>query len=72
MQLLHLYAAAHVDACAACPQPLLTCRCIAPRPCSPCSVFILDYSSEVEVTNCTNCQIFIGARRGRGACGQAC
>ena len=25
------------------------------------SVFILDYSSEVEVTNCTNCQIFIGA-----------
>jgi protein XRP2 len=25
-----------------------------------CSVFILDYSSEVEVFNCTNCQIFIG------------
>lgn len=25
-----------------------------------CSVFILDYSSEVEVTNCSNCQIFVG------------
>lgn len=43
------------------------CAHISPHPCSPCSVFILDYSSEVEVTNCTNCQIFIGARRGRGA-----
>lgn len=25
-----------------------------------CSVFILDYSSEVEISGCTNCQIFIG------------
>ncbi|PSC71693.1 tubulin binding cofactor [Micractinium conductrix] len=25
-----------------------------------CSVFILDYSSEVEVADCVNCQIFIG------------
>ncbi|KAK9807838.1 hypothetical protein WJX72_010736 [[Myrmecia] bisecta] len=25
-----------------------------------CSVYILDYTSEVEVTNCNNCQIFIG------------
>lgn len=27
-----------------------------------CSVFILDHSSEVEVHNCRNCQLFIGAR----------
>lgn len=25
-----------------------------------CSVYLLDYTSEVEVTNCNNCQIFIG------------
>ena len=25
-----------------------------------CSVFLLDNSSEVEVSNCVNCQIFIG------------
>ncbi|KAK9862137.1 hypothetical protein WJX84_009854 [Apatococcus fuscideae] len=25
-----------------------------------CTVYLLDYSSEVEVTNCTSCQIFIG------------
>lgn len=25
-----------------------------------CSVFVLDYSSEVEVSDCVNCQIFIG------------
>lgn len=27
------------------------------------SVFILDYSSEVEVADCVNCQIFIGKCR---------
>ncbi len=25
------------------------------------SVYLLDYTSEVEVTGCTSCQIFIGA-----------
>ena len=27
---------------------------------SNCNVFLLDYTSEVEVTNCNNCRIFIG------------
>ena len=27
-----------------------------------CSVYLLDYTGEVEVTGCTSCQIFIGAR----------
>ena len=26
-----------------------------------CSVYLLDYTGEVEVTGCTSCQIFIGA-----------
>ena len=30
------------------------------RDLSDCSVFLLDYASEVDVTNCVNCQIFIG------------
>jgi hypothetical protein len=40
------------------PTPACCCYC--------CSVFILDYSSEVEITNCTNCQIFIGEGAGCG------
>lgn len=31
-----------------------------------CSVYLLDYTSEVEVTNCSNCRIFIGARGREG------
>lgn len=30
------------------------------RDLTDCSVYLLDYTSEVEVTNCNNCQIFIG------------
>jgi hypothetical protein len=33
----------------------LTCSC------GDHSVYLLDYTSEVEVTGCTSCQIFIGA-----------
>lgn len=30
------------------------------RDLADCSVYLLDYTSEVDVTNCVNCQIFIG------------
>lgn len=40
---------------------LLPCReSFALRDLADCSVFLLDFTSEVECTNCTNCQIFIG------------
>lgn len=41
-------------------RPLTRREGFAIRGLEDCSVFLLDNSSEVEVSNCVNCQIFIG------------